>query len=78
MQREDRKRGDETGREVMKQEERLLKRGRGEGIVQVFDETCTFFVHVAKTNVLFFWHMHKKKMKKKLFSQAFETHIFAF
>ena len=37
-----------------------------------------FFVHVAKTNVLFFWHMHKKKMKKKLFSQAFETHIFAF
>ena len=23
-----------------------------------------FFVHVAKTNVLFFWHMHKKKMKK--------------
>ena len=69
---------EKTGREVMKQEERLLKRGRGEGIVQVFDETCTFFVHVAKTNVLFFWHMHKKKMKKKLFSQAFETHIFAF
>ena len=28
----------------MKQEERLLKRGRGEGKVQVFDETCTFYL----------------------------------
>ena len=27
----------------MKQEERLLKRGRGDGKVQVFDKTCTFF-----------------------------------
>ena len=34
---------EKTGREVMKQEERLLKRGRGDGKVQVFDKTCTFF-----------------------------------
>ena len=42
---------EKTGREVMKQEERLLKRGRGEGIVQVFDETCTFFCACRKVVV---------------------------
>ena len=29
----------------MKQEERLLKRGRGEGKVQDFNKYCTFFLH---------------------------------
>ena len=37
------------GRE--EQEERLLKRGRGDGIVQDFNKTCTFFC-ICRKNVV--------------------------
>ena len=50
------------GRE--EQEERLLKRGRGDGIVQDFNKTCTFFVHVEK--ILYLCAVFRKKNEVRL------------
>ena len=52
------------GRE--EQEERLLKRGRGDGIVQDFNKTCTFFCICRKIAV----SLHAKCVQKEKIEHA--------